>query len=587
MPRRTTSKAIRLQQDPAQHCSLEERAWTDLTTNYTVLTGIDLEKDFEGFFQLGGFPTSSLPSLLHESVHHWCFNSAVGNALALLQLRCYSRVVEWYSKRTNKAVQRVIEDLMRFQTATTFLRPLAEGLALFAEYDALPHPHTKVISYPLELIYIAFTAPSRRELTKEFGKSLLVLLADIRLSEDYMRRKARLLLDPLSCEKSGYLAGYLMVKAMWQHARLQSYRFRDTDLFYSFLKRYFYGDYGFAGQLLQNRVLGPKALKAIHEYFRARLFSFLQLDLDSEAARYEDTVLSAKAERNDLAKDLQLRTSGYPPIGTRAATHKKGQRLLNQVIEDFLKPHAEPTVNKLHGIFLQILGQRHILRLGSLEVNLVPAKSGLVTVRTDDKSLFKGRAVKGWKPMKTRGMLSLYVSLQDHYKALVVSVEEKVVMLEFRGKVDAMQKKQFRGHLNSLHLDINNSMRETLEGFFDLVEFREHFDFLRDVTTNKTESLYAYFSLGWVGEKQRMSCYAKMEADGLYPILNNDLELLKSVARLSLAAATFMTEKEAGEYLPPGKHTVRETLEILAACTEEHGLPLIFGQGDIPLESYV
>src|SRR5437667_214835 len=113
------------------------RSFTDPVTNWTLISGVDLDRHLAGMMQAGRYPID----FLHELVHHWCFHTPVGLALALLQLRARRRAVLLAGEQDNHLgfdTWDVLDDTVRYETAITLMRPLAEGLALYAEFDALP-----------------------------------------------------------------------------------------------------------------------------------------------------------------------------------------------------------------------------------------------------------------------------------------------------------------------------------------------------------------------------------------------------------------------------------------------------------------
>lgn len=70
------------------HCSHGgDRSWTDPVTNWTLISGVRLDRDLGGMMQMGKYPARLLSPFVHELVHHWCFHSPLGLALAHMQLR--------------------------------------------------------------------------------------------------------------------------------------------------------------------------------------------------------------------------------------------------------------------------------------------------------------------------------------------------------------------------------------------------------------------------------------------------------------------------------------------------------------------
>jgi hypothetical protein len=142
-----------------RHCALgDDRSWTDLITNMTQLSAVRVDQDFDALMGWGSLPPQLLPGFLHELTHHWCFLSPVGFALATLQLRARRSGVLLSSGHGDRdeLSNRLFADLARYETVSTMLRPLAEGLALFAEFDAMTGPESSVISLPGQLASVFY-----------------------------------------------------------------------------------------------------------------------------------------------------------------------------------------------------------------------------------------------------------------------------------------------------------------------------------------------------------------------------------------------------------------------------------------------
>ena len=236
------------------HCSLGDRhSYTDPVTNRVMISGVSLDRDLAGMLMLGKYPQRLLPTFLHEMVHHWCFHSPVGSVLSYLQLRARrnSLLLLVESNHDSSDVEQsfdILLDLLRYEAAINLMRPLAEGMALFAEFDAEPG-ESAAISTPLSFTYLSF---HEIEPSKAPFEGLSALLARHRLSDDMRERKANLLVQPFSCVGGGYLPGYMLVKNLWLYMlrERKCHRFWDRDLFLSYLQSFFYNDYEFIATLL-------------------------------------------------------------------------------------------------------------------------------------------------------------------------------------------------------------------------------------------------------------------------------------------------------------------------------------------------
>lgn len=161
-------------------CSLTG-ARTFLTTNLVhleVLNGDRLVSVLSGNNPTGVTP-ELLPDVVHESVHHWCFNTPVGIAMSLN----YTRLTEHVF--TDPRPYRIRKLLIRDRTMMEVLRPVMEGLACFAEFDVFPDEGNLrvppigwlcALAKPRELRQVAGSAAGFDDLAKS-------VLREIRTSE--------------------------------------------------------------------------------------------------------------------------------------------------------------------------------------------------------------------------------------------------------------------------------------------------------------------------------------------------------------------------------------------------------------------
>jgi hypothetical protein len=67
--------------------------------------------------------------------HYWCFDSPVGQALAILKLRIQDVAVGFAHTRNPHLLEFLARAFAKDQAAVAVLRPLDEGMACFAEFD--------------------------------------------------------------------------------------------------------------------------------------------------------------------------------------------------------------------------------------------------------------------------------------------------------------------------------------------------------------------------------------------------------------------------------------------------------------------
>src|SRR5687767_4294217 len=119
-----------------RHCSLDSQAWTDLISNVTSLEPRLTNDDPSPWLGWGTAGPERLGVFLHEATHHWCFLSPVGFALAGMAMRSRQKMLRYLEQPDASATRALTADIGRVNATVAFLRPMAEGLALFAEFDS-------------------------------------------------------------------------------------------------------------------------------------------------------------------------------------------------------------------------------------------------------------------------------------------------------------------------------------------------------------------------------------------------------------------------------------------------------------------
>src|SRR5258705_12621677 len=113
---------------------------TDPISNAVMISGLSFQRDGVNLLRAGHYPSGCLGAYIHESLHHMCFRSPVGAAIAFLYHRAFVRAADQVVKTERSQFDdlHVLEDIARVETILHVMRPLAEGIALFGEFDAWP-----------------------------------------------------------------------------------------------------------------------------------------------------------------------------------------------------------------------------------------------------------------------------------------------------------------------------------------------------------------------------------------------------------------------------------------------------------------
>mgnify|MGYP003289546860 CR=1 FL=1 len=140
---------------------LDQRSFINPVTNLTVISSFRSEDHLPALAS-STLPWSCLPAFLHEATHHWCLMHPVGGALALLNLRARraATALERRSRFGADDSARLVSDVLRYEAFINVQRPLAEGIAMFAECDLVPGTSLSRPSPVLRLVADCF-GPTR------------------------------------------------------------------------------------------------------------------------------------------------------------------------------------------------------------------------------------------------------------------------------------------------------------------------------------------------------------------------------------------------------------------------------------------
>ncbi|MCQ4211731.1 hypothetical protein [Streptomyces longispororuber] len=363
------------------HYSSDRAGVTDLFTNAVRLAPAEKEDPRHWLGPVGHGPPEQLLTFLHEVTHHWCFSSDVGQALLFLAARAdmnahalsalsddidehpsddehpgdddpeglwreyardlgpllrglvgdpRSRLGSRLESARESLALAVHDDVTRIQVAQAVLRPLAEGLALFAEFDAISRPQSEAWSplpYSLVLNFAGRERLARGPHVEPLRTLLIAsgLLRQVRTSPMALSRKATVLGSSLAAGSGGYLLGYLTVKSLWRHLSTQDTRLlSETDLSLMYMRSFFYDDLGLAALLVQPPE-GDAWLSArrIIDHVQERFMAFGEVR-EADVRAYEKNVL-ALGDHEWVSRPGLLRS---------AAQDERDVRLMKRVQED-------------------------------------------------------------------------------------------------------------------------------------------------------------------------------------------------------------------------------------------------------------
>ena len=214
---------------------------------------------------------------------------------------------------------------IRYFAALEVLRPLIEGMALFAEFDVVPGDgNLRVV--PLTwlgiLAYPGLVRSNGGDRTLE--EAIRSAISRLRTVESTAERKDNLLCQPLNPRsEGGYLAGYMLVKGLWQRTRTQSSLAGDAELWLAFVRAWIFHDTELAWEL--QRPVDPDCrvgdAVASAERFADRLNGLLNPDATAAALAAFNTAYSSGAAAEDAVLALGMTKSSRERFEHAFRTH--------------------------------------------------------------------------------------------------------------------------------------------------------------------------------------------------------------------------------------------------------------------------
>src|ERR1700677_1049592 len=327
--------------------STVDRSWTNIFSGTSYLSGVDPSSVVGHLLAQCRTPKTVLPTLLHESTHHWCVFSLLGTTVAMMQARARLRTLALARDPLDvdaEVFAAVSRDRLRVKTVMTMLEPLAEGLALFMEFDASPGD-SEMISSPM---YFTRTFFGEEKLTKdetpgEISNTICDILWETRMSGYCARRKEQLLSQPLSFKSGGYLPGYLTVKSLYVEAVKRAKAFDDSHLFACYVKSFFYDDCGLISLLLDQDIADDEWVQRVAEYLKGRFIDLRTCDIGRDVERYERFYARQPL---DLSEEHRI-----IPLGEKRELFEHGVHLYRDLKAEFIIPYHHFYWRKIRNFF--------------------------------------------------------------------------------------------------------------------------------------------------------------------------------------------------------------------------------------------
>lgn len=611
---------------------------TDLLSNATriVMPGDEDPRPWLGVIATGN---RQLLTFIHEMTHNWCFDSIVVNAQRMIAMRAQTNALALAtlsrdpelagpdagsmhrdgdpppeeSIRLMGALMRamhgppspnnliaaddllinaVADDLIRLEVTQALFRPLAEGLALFAEYDAISRLKSSAWS-PVPTA-VAWNFAGLEKMKEEPYASLpepvhaMVLaghlIEAVRLSADAIRAKASVLAQPFASTAGGYLPGYLAVKNMWRHLYKRDVRlYGETDLVLAYLRSFFYEDPAIGLAILAPTGPDPvSGANAIISAFRSRVEAFEAASPEAVTA-FEAHLASGPARITHRPGMLYSEAEG-------AQFREKLDRAVKDCLPSAWGAEVFPAaVDTSTQELDEMWRQRHSLIACSVPVTISAATghaldvhwTGNLALTVQEPDLLPPQDNDPSAVMGEGRLDVLLIGVGEYAgtaRAAVVSREGRAVACTVWGLPEKLT--EIRSHA----LDSFRTREERLSGAkglglvadwvvksdFSATDARDQ---VREALPDIVDDTYRYTAL-WYSRNDAAAdhCAALMRDRGMYALLGS-VDMLRRTALLGLAASLNANRPFLDRVFRENAYDLADTIDRLDQCRETHGFP--------------
>jgi hypothetical protein len=276
-------------------------------------------------------------------------------------------------------------DIAAARSVLSILRPLTEGMALYAEFDAMSRPSSQVQSQLMNGLMACYSRPEdwNFEIPEDVRATLAIgaVLSRFRLTPEAIRRKASILVRPLDPAQDPYLLGYLTVKSMWRTlvARVPGLA-SETDLFLMYLRSFFFDDPGLLSAILDRDFDERERCRGVLRHLVSRVETLDQVGLDDVKA-FEEYAGS------DVASAPNTLGSPIPGMKVSESAWAKAGASLEAETEYALRIASDPDLRYIGRWLISVLNQRQYATLVSADVVIERPVEGDVIARYEDEVL--------------------------------------------------------------------------------------------------------------------------------------------------------------------------------------------------------
>jgi hypothetical protein len=505
--------------------------WADPIGNDTILPNPAFLPT-AGYLFKGQFPVPILLTFLHEATHHWCFETRLGYATSALWLRARRRAAEMSEVQSENELTTdvrydFLDDVIRYWSIVRFLRPLAEGMALFSEHDLYSD-----VDLPNELLppFYSLALVGAGEFKEQEGigaaeERFLRILRRLRVSEAGIRRKAGLLSHSLKTADGGYLAGYLTVKTLWRIMAQRSGRlFLNRGLFLSILRDHIWNDDATIAEIFESDVEDIHIPAVVLEALQRRIQSLASIT-DDQVAVYE-----------------QENVKPRPPVVANVDALTPTVRALYR--------EAESKDGVFASVDTRTLNRRHLMRVFSAPARVAVNEHGRTFVYPlDPKYAIAGDvknpimvypATDGASPGDSEGVVEYHISFTHMYQVILVFRNREIVAAAGpEERLAEISDYAIAGGMEALRA-VREASNELMERVIDLADVRQELDLAMDGVTDVSNRFYRRMALPTTTDEHEEDAAALLDRDGFWTLLDEDSERLIALSAASVGNSALL-----------------------------------------------
>jgi hypothetical protein len=568
---------------------------TDPISNSVLISGLNFRRDGGNMLRPGRYPVACLGSYIHEYLHHICFRSPVGTAIAYLYHRGFQRAVDHLSlgKASDFDDLHVLDDIARVEAILHIMRPLAEGIALFGEFDAYPGESKSISTVFLNTaVTFAEIVPDWEKLKIDaLLRGVLIRGRSLRATQ---RRKENVLMQGFTTRNGGYLPGYFLVKnlqfALLRH--LGCRKFIDSEFYLNFLVHWFYGDFELVSALLdEDKTLSPftkeavlehDAINAISVTFQARMGA-LFTHLTAEMVEKFDDLLARSDIRGVRVPWWEIQ------IGMAQSRAKEIEQKLtddsNSLIDYFDRPGSQEQ-RAVRSMCYDNMVRRNYMCLGSFVEDIeihANGRANFARIVSDYPSAVMSLP-NSQKPGPWRGKATFDVFQSGRSGRVFFAAYADEQLVTLNAFADGFDEE--RPEVESINLstkrcrDIKTLMRniinEALDPESSSAVYREHY---RDESERSTNAMYR----NWCGSLMTVvgpEADLSEEPGMLLKLCGGDIKFLRTLAALGCIGRPLIDHDDLKRVCDANGLTTAQFKSRAEAVEKEHNLRVMYPLAD-------